>query len=146
MTTIKKMAYSGATAEHLQHYIDIALQDHPKIVIIHGGTNDVYGRNRNNKTAEEVVQDLIKSANKCRDHGVTHVFVSSLLPIFHTQAHNKVKEINVLLKSYCEHYNFGYIDNDFLTIMDLKEGDPVHLSWDGRCKLVNNYIHNLKKY
>ena len=66
---IKKMAYSGATASHLLHYADIVLEDKPNSIIIHGGTNDLHGRNSNNKPAEEIAHDLINIGAKARSRG-----------------------------------------------------------------------------
>ena len=140
---IKKMAYSGATAEHLHHYVDIILEEQPGSIIIHGGTNDIYGKNKNNKTEEEIAIDLVNTGIKCRERGVRHVFISSVMVVNDKVANTKAQNINFILKRYCEHYNFGYICNDFLSTLDLKHQDPVHLNWDGRRKLVDNYITEL---
>ena len=142
---IVKMAYSGATAAHLLHIADIALIDHnPETMLILGGTNDVFGRNKSGKTAAEIATDLTNIGKKCRAKGVKNIFISSLPPIEEEVANQKVKRINSLLKIDCSNQNFIFISNDFLTKRDLK--DPVHLSWNGRRKLVDNYISHLNKY
>ena len=74
---IIKLAYSGAAADHLLHYVDIALQGHPESVLIHGGTNDCYGRNSSNKSASEVANKVILIDKKCRKlHGTKTIFIS----------------------------------------------------------------------
>ena len=143
---VKNWAYSGATAKDLNHYVDIALKQQPESLILHGATNDILGRNKNAKSAEEIVIDLVNTGIKCRERGVRHVFISSVIVIDDVEAYKKAQDINFILKRYCEHYNFRYICNDFLTKRDLKYKDPVHLSWDGRRKLVDNYIFELNKY
>ena len=143
---VTKKSYSGATAEHLFHYVDIALLDRPETNLIHDGTNDIYGRNSQNKAAAEIALDIINIGVKSREFGTKNILISSVITINDIQSNEKVKHVNTLLKSYCEHYNFGYICNDFLTTQDLKFGDPVHLSFEGRCKLVKNYIDFLENY
>lgn len=137
---IEKMAYSGATSEHLYHYSDIVLKQHPNSIIVCGGTNDIFGRNSTGKDEMNIVENLIKIGTKCKESGVKNVFLSSLFPIRNTIANNKVKAVNILLRLHCEEYGFTFISNDFITINDLKTNDPVHLSWDGRRKVVDNYI------
>ena len=141
---IKKMAYSGATASHLLHYADIALEENPHSMIIHGGTNDLYGRNKNNKSAEEIAHELINIGGKARNKGVENIYISSILPIADNDAYNKGLDVNFYLKEGCLANNFIYICNSFLTLDDLK--DTVHLSDNGRVHLVNNYIDHLNRY
>ena len=140
------MAYSGATASHLKHYADIALLDSPESIIIHGGTNDIYGRNSNQKSADAIATELIQTGEKARNSGVKNIYISSILPIADNEAYNRGLDINEFLKSYCYTYNFGYIDNSNLTVYDLKENDPVHLSLDGRWKLISNFVDFLNQY
>ena len=97
------MAYSGATAEHLHHYVDIILEEQPGSIIIHGGTNDIYGKNKNNKTEEEIAIDLVNTGIKCRERGVRHVFISSVMVVNDKVANTKAQNINFILKRYCEH-------------------------------------------
>ena len=76
---ISKIAFSGATAENLLHYSGISLQSCPGSIIIHGGCNVVYGRNSNNKSADQIATELIQIGTKSRNRGVRHIFISSLL-------------------------------------------------------------------
>ena len=81
---------------------------------------------------------MVKTGIKCRENLVRNIFISSLTPINNEQANAQVKEINTILKSYCKHYNLGFICNNFLTINDLR--DTVHFTTEGQRKLVDNYI------
>ena len=143
---ITKQAFSGATASHLNHYSDISLQEKPDSIIIHGGTNDLYGRNSNQNSADEVACQLIEISVKARSSGVRNIFISSILPINEQQANAKSMDINSLLKTYCEAYNFVLINNSNLTNEDLKENDPVHLSLDGREEMVKNFIYHFNQF
>ena len=141
---IKKMAYSGATASHLLYYAEVILDEKPNSIIIHGGTNDLYGRYKNNKPAEEIAHDLINIGAKAKSRGVKKFFISSVLPIDDNSAYNGGLDVNIHLKQLCQANNFIYICNSFLTLDDLK--DAVHLTENGRIKLVNNYINYLNSY
>ena len=133
-----KFAYSGATSVHLYHYCDVLLAGKPDSVLIHGGTNDIWGRNRRNVSSQQIAKDIISIGVKCRERGVKNVYISAIIVTHVPHSNRSGREINALLKLLCVDNNFTYIDNDFLTEEDLE--DQVHLSWDGRRKLVNNYI------
>ena len=45
-STVTKFSYSGATSVHLRHYSDVLLESKPDAVLIHGGTNDIWGKNQ----------------------------------------------------------------------------------------------------
>ena len=138
---IRKMAYSGATAGHLLHYADIALEGTPHSMIIHGGTNDLYGRNKNNKSARDIASDLIAIGVKARNKGVQNIPISSVLPIADNEAFDRSLDVNNYLRDFCYSNNFIYISNSFLSVDDLR--DTVHLNDNGRVQLVNNYIDYL---
>jgi len=104
---IEKFAHSGATAAHLRHYVDISLEKKPVAMIIHGGTNDIKGRNANSRTAEQIAGDLIATAVRAREHGVRIVAISGILITRDQQANIRGQEINALLQEYCRAYNFG---------------------------------------
>ena len=137
---VVKFSYSGATTIHLGHYSDVLLNELPDAVIISGGTNDIYGRNRRDVDTEIIARDIIDIGMKCRGRGVDTVYISSIIATRNANSNFKVAEINDITRALCVENNFIYIDNDFLTIDDLEKNDTVHLSWEGRRKLVSNYI------
>ena len=98
----------------------------------------MFGRNKNNKPAEEIASDLIATGVKARNKGVQNVYVSSILPIADNDAYDRALDINGYLRDLCFSHDFTFISNSFLTLDDLK--DPVHLNENGRVRLVNNYI------
>ena len=142
-TYVSKLAQSGATAAHLNHYADIALAEKPDGLIIHGGTNDIIGRNSRNQPANEVAYELIRIAGKAREANVRDIFISSILVTKDTEANKKVKEINNHLKELCVAYNFVYMDNNNITQEDLKDNnhDLVHLSPTGTDALMKNFSY-----
>ena len=135
------LSYSGATSLHLGHYIDVLLSEEPDSVLIHAGTNDLWGRNKRRVTSERIARDIINIGVKCKTKGVKTIFISSILMTTVDESNKISFEVNSLLKLMCVDHNFIYIENDFLGKDDLD--DEVHLSWDGRRKLVDNYIEFL---
>ena len=137
---VTKYSYSGATSVHLGHYCDILLNDQPDAVIIHCGTNDIHGRNKRNVSVETIAHNIIDIGRKCKSRGVNTIYISSIISTRNIGSNMKAVDINNLLKVLCDENHFIYICNDFLVVDDLQQNDPVHLSWDGRRKLVTNYI------
>ena len=139
---IMKFNYNGATAPHLAVYSDVLLANKPTDILIHVGCNDVWGRNIRNVSSQEIANDIIQLAIKCRQHGVQKIYISSLLITRVASSNIQVHEVNTLLKSMCELNNFQYIDNSFLT--DHYLDDDVHLSNHGKRLFVDNYLSVLQ--
>ena len=138
---IDKFAYSGATTNHLKTYIEVALQTKPDGIIIHGGTNDILGKNATSQTEDQIACNLIEVGVKARSSNVKDIFISSIVPTKDHQANQKANLINKCLKEYCMAYNFVYVDNSNITEEDLREieSDRVHLSTTGRDVLMKNF-------
>ena len=138
-TIISKYAYNGATSEHLDIYSQVMLRNKPGTVIIHAGTNDVWGRNkRHGISSYQIAIDIIKIGERCKSNGVKHVFISSILKTKDKASNDKAIEINRMLERMCPSKGMNFIDNDPLNENDLY--DQVHLSWDGLRKYVDNLI------
>ena len=136
---VEKFCHKGATAAHLKHYIDIALEKKPSHLIIHGGTNDIKGRNANSKTSDQIACDLIATAVKAREQGVQHIAISGVLITRDQHSNMRSTEINDILVDYCRAYNFGFIDNTNIQLEHLRLQDPVHLATNGLGKIVKNF-------
>ena len=142
--SVTTFAYSGATSQHLHVYSNVALQQKPDEVIIHGGCNDVYGRNRREEaTPRDIAETLINLGRKCRTAGVNKIYISSLLGIKHGESDQKATKINDILKLLCITESFTYINNGFIEKSYMK--DVVHLNIEGKNMMVNNYIEYLNK-
>ena len=143
---IEKFAHNGATAAHLSHYVDICLEKKPSSMIIHGGTNDIKGRNANSKSSDQIACDLIATAVKAREHGVRNVAISGIIITRDPQANLRAQEINRTLVEHCRAYNFGFIDNSDIELKHLKVGDAVHLAPNGHGKLVKNWTNYINTF
>ena len=114
------------------------LDEKPHGVLIHAGTNDIWGRNKRNVTCERIAKDIIDIGIKCKSKGVKQIFISSVLITKVPDSNRLAKDVNDFFKLMCVEQNFIYINNDFISKEELE--DQVHLSYDGRCDLVNNFI------
>lgn len=74
-------SFPGATLKELKHYIKFSLEeDSPDAIIFHGGCNDINPRNsQQNLSEENIAQGIIDISNVCREKGVSHVIISSLI-------------------------------------------------------------------
>ena len=74
---------SGATSFKLKRNVDhLILQNQIEAIIIHGGTNDVWGPAKRHPAVskQQIAQDIMDIAIKCLHWGVQHVFISGIPP------------------------------------------------------------------
>lgn len=137
-SVVSKYSYNGATSLHLLCYSDVLLAESPDAVIIHAGTNDIWGRNKRiDKTTSEIAINIFEIAKKCKLAGVRQVIVSGVLKTRLPSCNKAADEINKMLKIMCENNDFIFVNNsDLEPFLD----DAVHLNWEGRRRLVNKYI------
>ena len=111
--------------------------------MIHGGTNDIIGRNSRNQPANEIAYELIRIGVKAREANVRDIFISSVLVTKDSEANKIAKEINNHLKELCVAYSFVYMDNNNITQEDLRDNnyDLVHLSPTGTDALMKNFSY-----
>ena len=98
---------------------------------------------------ENVAQGIIKVGQKCKEEGVTYIFISLLLPQRNQAACKKEVEVNVMLSILCDEHGFKFINNANFMVMDLwKDGIHPIIDTDakdiGSSKLSNNFITALK--
>ena len=71
--------FPGASVSHLNYYSNPTLEDDsPDLVVIHAGINNLLSADLNNASDVEIAEELIKVGQKCVDHGVQKVFISSI--------------------------------------------------------------------
>ena len=111
---------SGATSFELKRQVDaLILQNQIEAIIIHGGTNDVWGPSRRHPVVskDRIAQDIFDTALKCRRSGVRHVFISGIGPINDSRRHNADSQelataVNELVEQHCyQREDIHYIDN-----------------------------------
>jgi hypothetical protein len=118
------------------------LEECPNVLVVHGGTNDLRNRDR---TAEQIVDDLINIGHTARSLGVETVIFSSLvIRQDGVPMDRKRKEVNRILQERCAQMdNFNFICNDNICYEDIDETDRIHLLECGCVKLANNVLKSL---
>ena len=110
----------------------IALQ--PRVVVILAGTNDIAG-NTGPSTLEMIEDNLASMAELAQANGI-RVVLSSVLPVFDypwkpgLKPANKIIDLNMWIKKYCEKKGFIYLDY-FTSLADEKNGMKSSLTTDG---------------
>ena len=131
-----RKAFSGGTSDEIAYYcIHTLVNNKPDTVIINAGSNDLH-----NLTSDVIAQNVSNIVNICHKHGVTNVFVSSI--IYRKDMSEKVSEINSLLKSNEALYDYVFIDNSNVTPQNIWI-DNIHPNNEGLEKIANNFINAL---
>ena len=128
--------FPGAKPDDISEYCLRTLRkDKYDVVIIHAGTSCLY-----NDDIENTANEIFNIVKVCRENGVNEVLVSGL-----TFKHNyaaKVRDLNNLIYSHKDIYNFLFIRNDNILANDIGR-DGIHLNYEGIVKIANNIIHTL---
>ena len=131
-------SFSGATTADMDVYVQPTLQKKvADIAVIHVGTNDI-----GFKGTSDIVKSIIKVGKRCRQSGISDIFISSVVNRKHEHIQNKVNELNSILESKCVDNNFILIDNSNILTSDICK-DNIHLNFNGTCKLANNIIRHI---
>ena len=143
---------SGATSFKLKRNVDHLIlqqnqnQNQIEAIIIHGGTNDVWGPAKRHPAVskQQIAQDIMDIAIKCLHWGVQHVFISGIPPIGNDTDNDLAAEVNQITQRHCqERGDIVYIDNSWIS-REHDLCDAVHLTDhhyghpNGQSKFINN--------
>ena len=115
----------------------------PSICFINGGHEDVFLK----VPLEAVSDNFAAIADTLKNHNIKPVFQSLLHLRNQPELNVKIKQINVLLKAYCERNNIDYIDLN--TVLCDSGGVKSRLSTDGMQLNDDGYTqwgNQLKEY
>ena len=103
------------------------------------GTNNL---SKKQQTTQDTLKEILDIVDLCRNNGVNHVFVSSI--INRPSYQSKVDEINKYLFANAQQHNYTFISNSNVHEMHLWR-DKVHLTNQGIQLLANNFLDSLNK-
>ena len=136
-------SFPGATAKHLNHYVEPALQENsPDVVVIMVGSNNITSRGRLQQNEIEIAEDIIKVGKTCSESGVNEIYISSVTCQYNHISTKKVSAVNELLKEMCVREHFVYISHDSIKQNHLYK-DGIHLLDEGTNILANNIINSI---
>ena len=139
--------YPAAHSKQILHYSNYTLlNDKPDYLIVMAGTNDVSydSKNGNEPDPEEIATRIIEIGRNARRHGVTRVFINSLIKREGLFYNRIITRINLLLRLKCNAEKFYFIDNCDISINDLCDG--LHLNYDGNKIFMRNLLNCCDSY
>ena len=106
----------------------------------HVGINDLLNSS-SKKTVDEICDDTIKIALRCRSHIIATIFISSIASSTKVNL-QLIHNLNVLLYNTCTKYGFYYVNNGGVSRCGLWK-DGIHLLETGKAIIANNFISSI---
>ena len=131
--------FSGARAKGMESYIIPTLEQNPKTIIIHNGTNDL----KSDSSPEDVARDIINLTTFCKTQ-TNKVILSSIVPQYY-KLNKKATQVNKCLKKECEARNICFIDHRNISLKHNCNRSELHLNYSGTKKLIENILFCLCK-
>ena len=138
--------FRGATSKILNHCILPTLhEDHPDVVLLHIGSNDINNQMKDRINTEKLVEDIINIGKSRINLGVKEVVISSILPKKNIKLTRLTRQVNNSLREQCVSNGFGFVSNDNMSRTHLwKEG--IHLEDLGTNILAGNFVDFLNRF
>ena len=125
--------FPGAKVKDLDHHCELTLSDDkPDACVINIGSNNL-GKDQ----PHEIANQIIRIVNKCHEHGVNKVYVSSI-PL-RIGKDREVRGVYNILRTKTFLHDFILIDNSNIKHHHLGK-DNIHLNYNGTILLANNFI------
>ena len=145
--------FTGVTTQRLSHHaIPTMHEDHPDVVVIHIGSNDVTKQEFDgideetiNQKTRTLTDNIINIGKNFIRNGATEVLISSILPKKNIKLTRVIRRVNDLLKESCIMNNFGYICHDNILRNHIFE-DGIHLTDLGTIIFAGNLVDHLNYF
>ena len=117
----------------MEHHCELTLSDDkPDACVINIGSNNL-GKDQ----PHEIANQIIRIVNKCHEHGVNKVYVSSIL--LRIGKDREMRGVYNILRTKRSLHDFILIDNSNIKHHHLGK-DNIHLNYNGTIVLANNFI------
>ena len=137
----RQKRFPGVTSKELAHYVVPTLNEKSfHTALIHVGTNDVL-KDQSELKQQLVLQNIIKVAHQCKDHGVNQIILSSVVTTGRVNA-DVIIHLNESLKNLCRANGFCFVNNDNISEGNLCK-DRLHLLEAGKHILAKNFINGI---
>ena len=125
--------FLGACINDLYDYLKPVLKCNPQVIVLHISTNDASSHDFINM--ETICQDMELLIKELNELGIVVVLS---LPINRTDEYSdRVKDLNIMLRSLCAKLLVNYIDNNNIKHHHLN-GSGLHLNKEGTSLLCQN--------
>ena len=141
---VQLKSFPGCKAMQLDHHTISTLQEqYYGAAGIHIGINDLLNSSPK-KSVDEICDDIIKFALRCRSHNIVTIFISSIA--YSTKVNLQlIHNLNSLLYNECTKYGFHFFDNGAVSKCDLLK-DGIHLLETGKVIIPNNFISSINYF
>ena len=127
------------------HILPTLHEDHPDVVLLHIGSNDINNKRKDRKNNEKLTGDIINIGQSCIDLGVKKLVISSTLPKNNIALTRLIRQVNDSLREQCVLNGFGFISNDKISRTYLWK-DGIHLDDLGTNILAGNLVDFLNRF
>ena len=127
------------------HILPTLHEDHPDVVLLHIGSNDINNKRKDRKNNEKLTGDIINIGQSCIDLGVKKLLISSTLPKNNIALTRLIRQVNDSLREQCVLNGFGFISNDKISRTYLWK-DGIHLDDLGTNILAGNLVDFLNRF
>ena len=133
-------SFPGATSKELAHYAVPTLKAESfHTTLIHGEINDIL-RDQSELKQQSILQNIMKVAHQCKDHGVKEIILSSVVATGRVNA-DVLIHFNESLKNLCRANGFCFVNNDNISEGNLYKN--LHLLEAGKRILANHFINGI---
>ena len=139
---VQSKSFHGCKAMQLDHHTIPILQEQ-YAAGIHAGINDLLNSS-SKKSVDEICDDIIKIALRCRSHNIATIFISSIAYNIKVNL-QLIHNLNGLLYNACTKYRFHFVDSGAVSKCDLWK-DGILLLETGKVIIANNFISSINYF
>ena len=133
--------FKGKKAKDISRYMIPHIEDeNPSDVVFVAGGNDLPSKVVSQRFISEVADCIIRGGLECKNHGVSNVYISSILPRADSYFQINRMKLNKVLRSECAKHNLVFIENDNIVLKQHVCWDEVHLNKEGSRLLKENIL------
>ena len=131
-------SFTGASVQNMTNYAVPTLEENPKKVILHIGTNNLSSKDDSSKIADDIIHQA-KEINKV----VEEVAVSALTA-HNDEYEDKRKEVNSILEKRVRETGFDYIKHENILKEQCLTSRGLHLNTRGTSVMAKNILNYLR--
>ena len=131
-------SFRGPTTTQMKWHVKPTMEQNPKNIILHCGTNDINDDSDPQNVAEEIVE-LAKSISKDCNSNVT---VSGIVPRY-GKLNEKVRSVNRLLRIYCRNMDMRFVGHENINPSKHLNRSGLHINHSGTPILTVNFFNVL---
>ena len=136
-------SFNGANIKDMHSYAKPTIDRKPNLILLHIGTNDLaQRRNEDEKSADQIAQEIIELASEMRVNN-TEVVIAGIVPRG-DDLETKRKRVNLILAGLCSENDYAFIEHTNIDASKHVSQSQIHLNWAGANLFESNLIRTLR--